>query len=160
MARKKEIVKVPDEWGARDAGKMFLITEWPSLRGETWAYTMFLTISRNGGDLPLSLAELGMQGIAIVGWNTIMRANVDPHVLVPLFNELMDCVKIIRDPKVRDSFGQVIATDIVGDDDIEEITTRGWLKSEVIRVHTGFSAADALSKLNSKIAASSASSTT
>jgi hypothetical protein len=61
---------------------------------------------------------------------------------------MFTCVKMIRDPKSKDKMtGEPIASDIVSDDDIEDVQTRAWLRSEVLRVHTGFSPADALLSL-------------
>jgi hypothetical protein len=71
--------------------------------------------------------------------------------VIPIWNELLECVNIIRDPKVRDQSGRAIATDIIVDSDIMEIATRNWLRSEVLFLHTGFSPGDALFDLISAI---------
>ena len=79
-------------------------------------------------------------------------ADVDPDKLMPLFDEMMTCIKIVRDARVRDqATGEPLAVDLVGQDDIEEISTVGWLRSEVLRIHSGFSASAALSALISAI---------
>jgi hypothetical protein len=39
------------------------------------------------------------------------------------------------------------------EDDIEEVATRWWLRSEVVSVHVGFSPAEALLKLVASITA-------
>lgn len=146
--RKTEIVKA-GPWGrGRDDGKVFLITEWPAARAEKWALKTFLAYNRGGGELPLDrVAGMGMEGIFALGVQTFLRGQMQSTEVIPILDELLDCVKIIRDPSKRGADGQVIATDIVSDDDIAEIQTRLWLRSEVLRVHTNFSVADAVSSL-------------
>ena len=149
--RKSEIVAVP-EWGGRDEGKLFKITEWDAFRAEKWAWRMGLALKGTNGELPDTIARLGMVGIAVRTINAILSADVDPAKLMPLLDEMMTCVKIVRDPSVRDpATGQPLAVDLVGQDDIEEIRTVGWLRSEVLRIHTNFSATAALSALISVI---------
>jgi hypothetical protein len=151
MARKTEIVRVPD-WGKRDAGKIFLLTEWPAARAEKWAMRALLALNRSGGEIPLNIAGIGMQGIAIIGLNTFLRGNVEANEIIPILDELIECVQFIRDPKARDvQTGLPIATSLTSEDDIEEIVTRAWLRSEVLRVHINFSVAEALLKLLSEI---------
>ena len=43
MARKEKIIQVP-EWGNRDAGKIFLIKEWPAARPKNGPFARFLLI--------------------------------------------------------------------------------------------------------------------
>jgi hypothetical protein len=144
MARKSEIVAVPTWEGNRDsaAGKQFLITEWPAERAEKWGWRMLILLKGSSGRIPDSVVSMGMVGVALVGLNTFLQADIDPDRLEPLLDQLFECVRIIRDPRFPD-----IATPIASPDDIEEVKTRLWLKSEVIRVHTNFSIVEALSKL-------------
>lgn len=152
--RKDEIVTVPAWDGGRDGGKQFLIKEMSSMRAEKWAYRAVLVIESSGQSIPPNVKGLGMVGIAILGLNIFLQGRIDPVKLEPLMDEMMTCVKFIRDPSVRDTTtGDPIATDLVSDDDIEDVKTRLWLRSEVLRVHTGFSPAEALSKLISAIKA-------
>lgn len=143
--RKTEYVTIPAEWGGRDAGKTYKITEMPAAQGEWWATRVMILFSGSGYEIPLDVAGRGMEAIALVGWNTIMRTKIDPGALKPLFDELMTCVQMVPDPKTADRMtGAPVAHELMPDD-IEEIGTRFWLKSEVVRVHVGFSPADALS---------------
>lgn len=152
MGRKTEIVKVPAEWGKRDAGKIFQLTEWPAAKAEKWAVRALLALNRSGGEIPLNLAGIGMQGIAIIAINTFLRGNVDAGEIIPILDELLDCVGFIRDPKARDqATGKPVTTPIISEDDIEEVVTRAWLRGEVLRIHTSFSVADAMSSLLSTI---------
>ena len=143
-----EIVSVPKFEGARnrDLGKQFLITEWPAAIAEKWGVKMILALNRSGGEIPLNLRGIGMEGVFILGFNTFLRGNIKAEEIIPLFDELLDCVQYIRDPDHPD-----VATSIVSDTDIQEIQTRLWLRSEVLRIHTDFSPAAALSSLISLI---------
>jgi hypothetical protein len=155
--RKTEVVVVPsDPKYGRDrepTSKHFLLTEWPAARAEEWAIRAILAYNRGGVDINLDRAlGMGMRAIAIFGIQTFLRGQMRAEEIVPILNELLECVKIIRDPSARDKeTGEPVATPIVSDDDIEEVATRLWLRSEVIRLHTGFSPGDALSHLVSLI---------
>jgi hypothetical protein len=146
--RSSEIVVVPP-WGKRDAGKHFMITEWPAARAEKWAVAALLAFNRGGGRFPIEMtAGMGMRGIVVLGLETFLRGQMKPEEVQPILDDLLDCVKIVRDKTARDkATGKPVATDIVSDDDIQEVQTRMWLRSEVLRVHTGFSVGDALSSL-------------
>ena len=151
---KKEVVTVPAWPDNRDAGSQFLLTEMPAGQAEKWAVRAVLVIENSGQTIPQDVQGLGMVGIAILGFNIFLRGNINPEKLFPLMDEMMTCVKKIRDPQARDKMtGEVIATDLVSDDDIRDVKTRLWLKSEVLRLHTGFSLAAAVSSLISVIKA-------
>ncbi len=154
--RKTEIVKAPPGFGrGRDDGKHFLITEWSAGRAEKWAVKALLAFNRGGGTFPVDIAVgQGMRGIVALGLDTFLRGHMTSEEVQPILDELLECVKMIRDPKARDkATGAPVATDLTGEDDIEETQTRFWLRSEVLRVHTGFSVGDALSRLISSIMA-------
>lgn len=154
--RRREIVKAPADYG-RDAGKHFEITEWDAARAESWAIRALLAFSRGGSDFPIEVVGRGMEGVFYVGIQTFLRGQVRAEEVIPILNELLECVQMIRDPKARDKdTGRPVVTPIVSDDDIGEVRTRLWLRSEVIRVHTDFSVAEILSRLISaaKIGAS------
>jgi hypothetical protein len=152
MGRKTETIKVPSEWGARDAGKIFRITEMSAAQAEKWAMRALMLLRGSGERIPANIEGFGMIGVAILGFNVFMNAQIKPDELEPLLDEMMTCVQIVRDPKNLE-----VATDIVSADDIEEVRTRLWLRSEILRLHTNFSPADALSTFLSAIQAASAS---
>lgn len=152
MGRKVETVKVPADWGQRDAGKVFRITEMPAAQAEKWAMRAMMILRGSGERIPDNIQGFGMIGIAILGFNVFMNAQIKTDELMPLLDEMMTCVQMIRDPKNPE-----VATDLLAQDDIEEVQTRLWLRSEIIRVHTNFSPADALSDFLSVIKAASAS---
>lgn len=145
MSRKTEIVTVPAEWGQRDANHKFKITEMPALQAEWWGVRMMLLMSGANVQLSDDLAGRGMEAVAIFGINAIMRSPIDPEKLKPLWDELLTCVQIIRDDTKTDAHGQLIGSALVSPDDISEVRTVLWLRSEVVRIHINFSPADALS---------------
>lgn len=139
--RKSETVVVPKGLGdGRDDGKLFLITEMPAAQAEKWAMRAFLVLKGSGERIPENVSGMGMVGIAIIGLNVFLQGTVDPAQLEPLLDEMFTCVQAVRDQR------HPTAATAVGDY-IEEVQTRLWLRSEVIRVHVNFSPAEALSKL-------------
>lgn len=144
--RKRETVVVPREWGGRDAGKHYLITEMAAARAERWAWRMLTLLQSSGERVPDNVKGMGYVGVAILGLNIFLRGTIKAEAIDPLMDEMMTCVKIVRNPATPE-----LATDLVSDDDVAEVRTRLWLRSEVLRLHTGFSAAEALSKLVSAL---------
>ena len=144
MARKEKKVVVPDFPGTenRDKDKVFKIVEMPADQAERWAIRALLAVTRANPDLSdlKDIESLGWQGIAKLGLKFI--AGLDFEVAAPLLDEMMTCVRIVRDPRYPE-----VAQELKLAGDIEEPTTRAWLRSEVLRLHTGFSPADALSAL-------------
>lgn len=147
MSRKETIVECPSFPGTddRDRGKLFHIKEWPASKAENWALRILFAANKGGGELPTSIAGIGMEGIAILGLNTFLRGNIDAGELIPIMDELLDCVSMVRDPSRRD-----IVTKL-SESDIEEVPTRLWLRGEVLTLHTNFPVAAALRRLYSKI---------
>lgn len=140
--RKRETVVIPRWEGNRDAGKVFVVTEMPAAQAEKWAMRALLLLRNSGERVPDNVEGLGMIGVARIGLNVWLTGTIDAAALEPLMDEMFTCVQLVRDPANPD-----FATAIVSDDDVEEVQTRLWLRSEVLRVHTGFSPADALSRL-------------
>jgi hypothetical protein len=128
----------------------------PALKAEKWFWRFVDRAERDerrnpGGDL----ASYGMAAMAIIDrarGERLPRGRRRLVKLEPLLDELLECVKIVRNPKANDrATGQPHATPLVGDDDIEEVKTIIWLRSEVLRVHSNFSLADGLLTLVSAI---------
>lgn len=153
--RKVEVVVVPADFG-RDTGKMFQITEKPAIISEKWGWRSFIALKGTGGEIPDNVGQLGMVGVAIRGLNAFLQAPVNFAEVEPLLDELLTCVMMIRD-KTRPDIATALT--LIGDD-IEEPVTVAWLRSEVLRVHTGFSFADGLSSLVSMIRTSASSQST
>lgn len=152
MARKEKLFLVEDgdEKTNRDFGKLFLIREMPARQAERWAMRALLAVARSGVDLPENIVGGGMQSIAMLGIQAIMRVRFED--VEDLLDELMECVSIVPDPKkpklVRD----------LSEDDIEEVKTMIILRKEVIELHVGFSQSGILSKQTSETSVPSSSS--
>ena len=150
MALKSELVFAPDWVGKRDAGKAFLITEMYAYDAEKWAWRMFLAMKGTSGFIPDEVAQLGMIGVAIRGLNAFLAADVNPDLMMPLLDQMMTCVQIVRDPKNHPEVAMPLPHPPPSPTpfpDLEEVATIGWLRSEVLRIHTGFMLADSLSAL-------------
>lgn len=133
----------------RDQGKTFFITEWPAAKADRWVQRLTFAATGGGGSLPLDLRGIGWEGVAIMGVNTLLRGSIDPDVMIPIGDELLECVRFVPDPKQPASARTINENT----DDIEEVQTRWWLRDQVVSVHTGFSFLDALSRLVSSILA-------
>lgn len=144
----RKVVFVRAEYG-RDRGKIFKIKEWSAARAEHWAVRALLAYNRGGGELNLpGLYGMGMVAIVYLGIQTFLRGFMKSEEVIPILDELLECVAIVRDPKAKDAItGSMVADNVLSENDIEEVPTRMWLRSEVIKLHTGFSPADALSNL-------------
>lgn len=143
MSRRTKTVAVPALTASNrdhEHKKVFLITEWDAATAERWGMSMMLALNRSAGEIPMDLSGIGMEGVAVLGINTFLRGNIQAAEILPLLDQLLDCVQIVRDPKHPE-----VATALASPDDIEEVATRLWLRSQVIELHTGFSPAAALS---------------
>lgn len=138
MARNTKEVNI--ELANRDHGKRFLLTEMPAHRAERWATRAFFALGRAGIELPAGLEEVGWAGLAVLGLRAMAR--LDFEDAEPLLDEMMTCVEIVPDPE---RFPQIHRPLV--EDDVEEVSTRMVLRSEVFELHTGFSVAGAFSTL-------------
>ncbi len=114
----------------RDYGKTFHIREMSASRAEKWAMRALLAAARSGVELPEGFAGGGMQSIAILGIQAILKMNF--YDAEPLLDEMMECVRI-----KPDSRNPSVVRDLI-EDDVEEITTLIKLREEVIKLHIGF----------------------
>lgn len=143
--RKKEVVRVPEGYG-RDAGKHFKITEWPAVKAEKWAWRMGLCLKGTSGYIPEEMMRLGILAITRAIVNGFLGAEVDETRFLPLLDEMMECVQIVRVVTTMDPADPTmpLSDHMRLDDDIEEPRTVAWLRSEVLRLHTGFNLAERL----------------
>ena len=93
----------------RDANKIFYIEEWAAARADRWMQRIVFTFNKGGGQLPMDLRSIGWEGLAIVGINTFLRGNIDPDTIIPICDELLECVKIIRDPKFPEAITDIVS---------------------------------------------------
>lgn len=139
MARKTEFVSIPADYG-RDVGKMFLLTEMPASKAETWATRAILAVTRAGIDLDVDPGS-GMSGVMAAGVQSVVRGlgGISMEDVQPLLDEMMTCIQAIPDPAAPN-----VARYLV-EDDIEEVRTRLYLRERVLSLHVGFSIAGRLS---------------
>lgn len=141
QGRKKELVV--SQFG-RDQGRHFLITEASAMAAEKWAWRLFLAVKGTNAEVPPEHAAYGIVEVARRGINAFLASDIDFEKLEPLLDEMMACVQLVRDPSSIDSAtGMPVATPMTLSDDIQEVQTIGWLRSEVLRVHTNFSVVEA-----------------
>jgi hypothetical protein len=128
MARKIAQWTVEDE--GRDKGKVFLLTEMPASRAESWATRVLLALMGSNTNLPENFADMGMAGLAELGLKAI--AGLKWEVAEPLLEEMLQCVQIIPSP------GKPQVVRALVESDIEEILTRFKLRVEVWKLHMDF----------------------
>jgi hypothetical protein len=125
MSRKVKEITITAE--GRDQGKTYLITELPASEGEKWAMRALALLAKSGVELPDGSANLGMAGVARLGFEALMGINFLD--LEPLLDQMMTCVQAVP------SSG--MARKLV-EEDIEEIATRLALRRDIFELHTGF----------------------
>lgn len=127
--RKSETYTVTD--AGRDYNKTFALTEMPASQAEKWATRAFLALAKSGVDVPDDVAESGIAGLAsfgIKGLSGLAFADAEP-----LLDEMMSCVKMVRDPRHPEMTFPITETDI------EEIQTRFKLRAAIFKLHVNFS---------------------
>lgn len=134
MARKS--VEVPKKGDppldARDAGKVFIITEMSAWDAEAWGEQVYGAMVR-AGLKPLQPGMLsGMAAISVYGISAFMAAPW-PEVK-PLLAEMID--KCVTKKEEAFPLGRPLTLD-----DVEEVATILRLREEALKLHTDFSVA-------------------
>ena len=129
--RKTKHVTIDAE--GRDKGKLFLITEMPASQAERWAFRAFQSLARSGVDIQDNIAGAGMAGMAVLGLKAL--AGIPFFEASELMDEMFSCIRIVRDPAHPETAMPLM------EEDIEEVSTRLLLRTEVFELHTGFSMA-------------------
>lgn len=133
MARKTKDVTITLD--NRDNGKVFRLTEMPAVQAEKWAARALLAMSRSGVEIPEEAMTAGAATLLAAGLRSFTSmAFEDAETLL---DEMFACIQSVHGPVAR----------ALIEDDIEEVTTRLFLRGEVIEIHTGFSVTASLSKL-------------
>ena len=114
MARKSQTVTIAAD--NRDRGKVFVLTEMSAVAAERWATRALLALSRSGVEMPDSIADGGMAGMAVVGFKALTALAFEDADL--LLAEMMACVQIMPDPS-RPS----VVRNLLIEDDVEEVST-------------------------------------
>ncbi len=128
MARKTTNYTVSAD--GRDKGKVFVITEMPASRGESWAMRAILALIENGANLPEGFERMGMAGLAEIGIKALSGLRWEQAE--PLLSEMLSCVQIMPDPARPHVVRNLI------EEDIEEIGTRITLRAEIFKLHADF----------------------
>ena len=128
MARTVSNYTVTDE--GRDNGKVFVLTEMPASRAESWAMRALLALMAGGVEVPEGFERMGMAAMAEVGIKAL--AGLKWEVAEPLLAEMWSCVQIMPDSSKPHIVRNLI------EEDIEEIATRIKIRAEVWKLHTGF----------------------
>lgn len=137
MPRKQETVRI--DTPGRDEGKVFMLTEMGAAQAESWASRAFFALANSGASIPEQWMGAGMAAVATIGITGLQGL---PYALAePLLAELMACCQFQPDPQRPG----VLLPDL--DKHIEEVRTRLYLKARAFVLHTGFTWADVLSRL-------------
>ena len=117
------------EYG-RDAGKLFRITEMSAVKAEKWCLRAFFMLLNAGVEVPDDVASGGFAGLMAMGLEAFTR--VPYEAALPLWDELMECVKYIPTPKQPNLTRPLI------DEDVEEVQTLLKLRKTVFDLHIEF----------------------
>lgn len=128
MARATANYTVTDE--GRDQGKVFVLTEMPASKAESWAMRALLALMSGGVEVPDGVENMSMATMAEVGIRALSGLTWD--VAEPLLAEMFECVQMMPDPSKPHIIRALI------EQDIEEVATRLKLRAEVWKLHTGF----------------------
>lgn len=143
MARREKDFKV--EAVGRDQGKIFRLVEMSAFAAEKFAAKVLLALMKSGVKIPENVKDAGLAGLATVAISAF--GGIHPDVLMPLLDEMMECVKIIPDSRYPDKSVRALV-----DEDIEEVATLLELRKELLELHLGFSLAAKLSNLMAEAA--------
>lgn len=134
MARRTKEVTIQQnaDGSNRDAGKTFLLTEVDAVTAEEWGLRALMAIGTSGIAIPQELANMGLIGLTIVGYQALMGAKVSE--ILPLWREMLPAtVKYRPSPGVTMPFDASL---------FEEASTLLTLRKEILELHTGFTFAE------------------
>ena len=132
MTRKTRDVTITAD-NSRDKGKTFRITEMGAEAGEEWAFRALQALAVSGVEIPENPRQMSAAKLAEMGLMALAKAA--PDTVRELKKELMACIQFVSPDK---SVGLV---PIIGDAQIEEISTRFTLQMAALELHIGFSLA-------------------
>ncbi len=115
------------EFACRDKGKKFKLTEMSAFKAEKWASRIFEALSKIKIEIPDEVKGASMAALATVGLRVLNSINfIDSE---PLLDEMLSCVQFIPENEgPRDLL----------EDDINDMITLTYLRSELFNLHTGF----------------------
>lgn len=145
MARRTRTVIITAEPGVenRDAGKSFLLTEAPALVAEEWGLRALMALGTSGFIVPQEMADAGLIGAAIVGYQAFMGAKQSE--VLPLWREMLPACVQYKAPAKDMQGADILMPWAPGY--IEEVSTLLTLRQQLLELHTGFTLAELALKL-------------
>lgn len=141
LPRRTRTISIPaDAKENRDAGKVFIVTEVDAVTAEEWGLRAIMAIGTGGIVVPPELANAGLFGVVLVGYQALMGARED--AVLPLWREMLPaCVKLrhaqTKDHATEEPFHRFM---------VEEVSTLLALRQAVMEIHTGFTLAELTSR--------------
>ena len=131
MPRNTATVTIEAE--GRDFGKTYKLTEMDAWSGDKWATRLLLAAFQTGAPVSESDVAAGWQGI----WRSgiFMALRIPPDTLIPLLDELMECVRY-QPPNAKLPPQAILSSSAC---QIEELATFWRLRLALVELHTGFS---------------------
>lgn len=127
MARKILRVQIVAE--GRDIGKVFILTEMAASKAERWALKALSALVASGVDIPDNVASGGLAAVARMGIQAF--GGIKWEDAEPLLEEMFGCV--VYQPGANPDVTRPLI-----EDDIEEISTRIKLRTELFKLHMDF----------------------
>jgi hypothetical protein len=141
MARRTLSVTISDD--NRDAGKTFVITEVSAVQAEEWGLRALMALGTAGIVVPKELADAGLVGAAIVGYQAFMGAKWE--AVSPLWKEMLpQSVQYEPSPGTRMPWNEIL---------VEEVSTLLKLRQTILELHTGFTLAELAQRLTAATSA-------
>lgn len=136
MRREKRVTIQTGNSENRDEGKVFIVTEMHARPAEAWGDRAFVALAHSAVKLPPGVVTRGMAGIAQLA---SLLGGVQYPELYSLMDELLHiCVQIVPDPIKQPHVSRNLVDSGIQGDDIEEVSTRQFLRQEAIDLHTNF----------------------
>ena len=140
MARKTKEIRITSGTAEtnRDFGKVYMLTEMSAYDAERWGADAFQGLVKAGVEVPDDLSGAGIVAIATMGLKAL--GGMPSETLHDLMDRMMAMVTHYPNPDRREisrGFGSTISVKLF-DTDIEEISTRLFLRQELLGLHAGF----------------------
>lgn len=127
MARKTKDITITT---GRDKDKVFRITEKSSYDAELWAIRALGGMADAGVDIP-DLETATAESLTKFAVSSLLKIRSD--LMVELLDEMMECVELVPQPRKEPGVSRIIF-----ESDIEDLSTRVLLRSEIIKLHADF----------------------
>lgn len=129
----------------RDAGKSFLLTEASAVQAEEWGLRALMALGTSGFVVPQEMADAGLIGLAIVGYQALMGARQEE--VLPLWREMLPACVQYKPPLSENDSGVSVVMPW-NPSMVEEVSTLLLLRRQILELHTGFTLAELGLKLS------------